>query len=645
MNPGVWVFLALIVLFPMLVVILSQQAAYELKHLPRRMLKRLAQHFGPYLRLHWSKLAAAGFGMLGEAMMDLLKPWPLKWLLDGVLGMKAGSSPVWLPHSSPALSALIIAGMVVAISVFDGMFSYIREYSLARAGQRMAFDLRASLYNHLQSLGFGFYNTQRTGDLMTRITKDIDSLQDFISSSLLTMASSLLILLGMLGVMLWLDMPLTLVVFILAPLLFTLVLRYTTRIKRMASLQRSQEGQVSAVAQESLSSIHVVKAFGQENFELKRFLGFAGRSLAAGLEVSQMEARFGWLVDIITSIGTAGVIAFGVQRVLSNAITPGDLLVFISYLKSLYRPMRDFSKEVNSVSKALVRAEYVMEVLETPPAVHDMPKSRPAHRLRGEIAFEHVSFSYSTDQSTLKDINFRVAPGEIVALVGPTGAGKTTIANLVPRFYDPLSGVVRIDGADIRHYTLRSLRLQISLVLQESVLFRASIAENIAYGRSGASLKQIIEAARVSHADEFIRVLPEGYDTVVGERGVTLSGGQRQRIAIARALVRDAPILLLDEPTVGLDAETEALVWDALLKLMAGRTTLVIAHRLAMAQHASQILVVKDGRIIESGCHQDLVRAGGLYNRLFDLQKQEADSSMIIAYNPVQTLKSSISPI
>ncbi len=253
MNPVIWMVLALVVLFPMLVVVLSQQAAYEWRRLPRRTLKRLVRHFGIHLRRHWSKLFAAGFGMLGEAMMDLLKPWPLKWLLDGVLSMKASASPGWLPHSNPALSALIIAGAVVAISIFDGMFSYIREYSLASAGQRMAFDLRASLYNHLQSLGFGFYSTQRTGDLMTRITKDIDSLQDFISSSLLTMTSSLLILLGMLGVMLWLDLPLTLVVFILAPLLFTLVLRYTTRIKRMASLQRSQEGQVSAVAQESWS--------------------------------------------------------------------------------------------------------------------------------------------------------------------------------------------------------------------------------------------------------------------------------------------------------------------------------------------------------------------------------------------------------
>ncbi len=634
MNPGIWMFLALVVLFPTLVITLLQETAYEWRRLPRQTFTRLVRHFGPYLRAHWGKLAAAGVGMLGEAMMDLLKPWPIKWLLDNVLRMRPGASPDWWPHLDPYFSASMIAGAVVAISVLDGMFSYIREYSLARAGKHMAFDLRASLYNHLQSLGFGFYNKQRTGDLMTRITKDIDNLQDFISSSLLTMTSSLLILLGMLGVMLWLDLPLTLVVFILAPFLFALVLRYTTRIKRMASVQRSHEGQVSAVAQESLSSIRVVKAFGQENFELRRFLDFAGRSLAAGLEVSQMEARFGWLVDIITAIGTAGVIALGVQRVLSNAITPGDLLVFTSYLKSLYRPMRDFSKEVNNVSKALVRAEYVMEVLETPPAVRDLPGARPAPRLRGEIAFEHISFSYGPHQPALTDINFRVQPGEVVALVGPTGAGKTTIANLVPRFYDPQSGVVRIDEMDIKQYTLRSFRLQISLVLQESVLFRASIAENIAYGRPGASLSQMIYAARVAHADEFIRALPEGYDTIVGERGITLSGGQRQRIAIARAIVRDAPILLLDEPTVGLDAETEALVWDALLRLMAGRTTIVIAHRLAMAQRADQILVVEGGRIIERGRHQDLVRAGGLYNRLFDLQAQGNELSALSTFTP-----------
>jgi len=487
----------------------------------------------------------------------------------------------------------------------------------------MAFNLRAALYNHLHALGTGFHNTQRTGDLMTRITKDIDNLQDFISSSLLTIVSSLLILAGMLGVMLWLDVPLTLVVVLLTPFLFMLVLRYTTRIKRMASVQRSHEGEVSAIAQESLSSIQVVKAFGREDFELRRFLDYAKRSLVASLDVSQLEARFGWLVDIITAIGMAGVIVFGAQRVLSNAITPGDLVVFTSYLKSFYRPMRDFSKEINKASKALVRADYVIQVLETTPAVRDYPGARNAPRLRGDIAFDHVSFSYGRDKSTLKDISFQVAPGQVVALVGPTGAGKTTITNLVPRFYDPHSGGVRVDGKDIRQYTLQSLRAQISLVLQESILFRANIAENIAYGQPNASFNQIVDAARAAHADGFIQALPEGYSTVVGERGVTLSGGQRQRIAIARALVRNTPILLLDEPTVGLDAETERLVWDALLRLMAGRTTIVIAHRLAMAQRADLILVVDKGRIVERGRHPELIQARGLYSRLFNLQIQD----------------------
>jgi ABC-type multidrug transport system fused ATPase/permease subunit len=619
----VWLILLLIILFPLLVVTMTQQAIRIWRYLPRHSLRRLTHHLGPYILAQWGSLVCAGVGILVEAMMDLLKPWPLKWLVDGVLGMKLGASPGWLLQSNPYLNALIVAGIVVAISVLDGMFSYMREYSLARAGQHMAFDLRTALYNHLHALGFGFYNSQRIGDLINRITRDIDNLQNFISDSLLTIASSLLVLLGMLGVMLWLDVPLTLIVVLLTPFMFALVLRYTTRIKQMASVQRTHEGEVSAVAQESLSSIRVVKAFGREDFELSRFLNFAIRSQEASLDVSQMEARFGWLVDIITALGMAGVIAFGVQRVLSNAITPGDLLVFTSYLKSFYRPMRDFSKEVNKASKALVRADYVVQVLETTPSVRDIPGAITAPRLRGDIVFKHVSFSYGREKSTLKDINFCVAPGQVVAMVGPTGAGKTTIANLVPRFYDPNSGAVHVDGTDIRRYTLRSLRAQISMVLQETVLFRANIAENIAYGQPSASFNQIVAAAKAAHADGFIRALPEGYNTIVGERGVTLSGGQRQRIAIARALVRNAPILLLDEPTVGLDAETEAMVWDALLRLMEGRTTLVIAHRLAMAQRADLILVVDHGHIIESGHHKELIRAGGLYNRLFKHQTSE----------------------
>ena len=398
MDFSIWLFLFLFVLSPLFVVTLARQAARGWQNLPRAAISRLARHFGPYIRAQWVSLGSAGLGTLGTTLIDLLKPWPLKWLLDGVLGLDPAGAPAWLSLSNPTVSVVIIAGLIVVIAVLDGMFSYIREVSLARAGQSMAFNLRAALYNHLHALGTGFHNTQRTGDLMTRITKDIDNLQDFISSSLLTIVSSLLILAGMLGVMLWLDVPLTLVVVLLTPFLFMLVLRYTTRIKRMASVQRSHEGEVSAIAQESLSSIQVVKAFGREDFELRRFLDYAKRSLVASLDVSQLEARFGWLVDIITAIGMAGVIVFGAQRVLSNAITPGDLVVFTSYLKSFYRPMRDFSKEINKASKALVRADYVIQVLETTPAVRDYPGARNAPRLRGDIAFDHVSFSYGRDK-------------------------------------------------------------------------------------------------------------------------------------------------------------------------------------------------------------------------------------------------------
>jgi ABC-type multidrug transport system fused ATPase/permease subunit len=500
------------------------------------------------------------------------------------------------------------------------LFSYCQDYSLNRTSQELAFDLRAALYAQIQRLSLGFHERQRTGDLITRVTRDIDRVQDFLSGSLFKMLASVLSILGMFAVMLWMDWVLALAAFILAPVLFGIVYYYTSRIKELSRLQRKQEGALASVAQEAISAARVVRAFAQEERENERFQKHGKRSLEAGVEVARLEAQFGWLANVLTALGTAAVLVLGVGRVLAGSVTPGDLIVFAAYLNRLYKPMRTFSRELTKLSRALVCAERVDEVLDADPGVTDEPGARPAPRFRGRLSFEAVSFAYQRGQIVLRDVSFAVEPGQTVALVGATGAGKSSLAALIPRFYDPFEGRVLIDGTDIRCFTLRSLRGQISLVLQESVLFRATIAENIAYGNPIAGPANILAAARAAHADEFIRALPEGYETVVGERGATLSGGQRQRIAIARALIRDAPILILDEPATGLDAATEALLLDALRRLMAGRTTVLIAHNLSTVESANLILVLDEGRIVERGTHAELLARRGPYYDLYSLQ-------------------------
>ena len=585
-------------------------------------LLRMARRFAPYLRPRWAGFALALLGMVGETANDPANPWPLKLVFDMLLGRhRRAIFGVSLGTRSDQMLFLgMITAAIVVLAALSGLFSYWREYSLSRTGQELAFDLRAALYAQIQRLSLGFHERQRTGDLITRVTRDIDSVQDFLSDSLFTILGSVLSILGMFVVMLWMDRVLALAAFVLAPVLFGVVHSYTRRIKELSRQQRQQDGALASVAQEAISAARVVKAFAREEHENQRFQEHGKRSLETGLEVARLEARFGWLVSVVTALGTAAVIALGVVRVLAGLVTPGDLIVFTSYLNRFYRPMRAFSRELTRVSRALVRAERVVEVLDADPGVKDEPGARTAPRFRGALRFEAVSFAYQRGPIVLRDVSFAVEPGQTVALVGATGAGKSSLAALIPRFYDPFDGRILIDETEIRRCTLRSLRGQISLVLQESVLFQATIAENIAYGNPAASPAEIVAAARAAHADEFIRALPEGYETVVGERGATLSGGQRQRIAIARALIRDSPIVILDEPTTGLDAATEALILDGLRRLMAGRTTVVIAHNLSTVEGADLILVLDAGRIVERGTHAELLARRGRYYDLYSLQ-------------------------
>lgn len=577
------------------------------------------------LRRHRKSLAIALIAVLGAGIANLLQPWPLKIVFDVV----DGSKPVhgWLKHflhvdlglhTSAVIEFAALA--VIAIAAFGALCSYVEAYMTSSVGQWLTHDLRLMLYKHLQHLSLAFHNHKQTGDLIGRLTTDIDAVQTFVVSGLVGLITDSITLLGMAGVMLYLNWRFTLIALSVAPFLFTLTYSFTRRSKKASREVRKKQSEIVSLMQENLSAMGIVKAFGREEFEQHRLDQGSRDTVSMALRARSLKARLSPLVDIVVGIGTALVLWFGGQLVLASGLSAGSLIVFIWYLGKMYKPMQDFAKLADTYSKAAVGYERIREVLETVPEVLDLPLARLAPRFTGEVTFERVNFSYSAGQPVLTDISFNIRAGQTAALVGPTGAGKTTIAALIARLYDPDSGMVKIDGRDIREYQQKSLRKQISFVLQENTLFHTTIWENIAYGKPGATRKEILRAAEMADVDEFVSRLPAGYDTVVGERGVTLSGGQRQRIAIARAIIRDTPILILDEPSSGLDAASEQMVFAALERLMKGKTTLVIAHRLATVQHADKIIVVDQGRIVESGKHEQLLKDGGLYATLYEIQ-------------------------
>jgi ATP-binding cassette subfamily B protein len=581
------------------------------------------------LRPHWHTLAIAFVAVLGETVTDLLEPWPLKIVFDYVLGSK--KMPRWLGSMVAALghdkvAILEFAALaVVTIAAVGAISSYFEKYLTTSVGQWVMHDLRRTLYHHIQRLSLTYHDNKKTGDLISTVTSDIDSIQDFISQVLLGMIVNVLTLVGMLVIMFYLDWRFTLIALSVAPVLFIVVYTFTRRIKQASRDVRKKEGEVVSVVQEVLSSIRVVKAFAREDYEQERFEHQSLESVETALRARSLKARLAPIVEVLVAVGTSLVLWYGVHLVLAGEMTAGSLLVFLLYLGKMYKPMRELSKMTDTLSKTAVGYERIWEVLETERDVRDLRGARRAPNFTGAIAFSHVEFGYAKDDQILNDVDFKIEPGQVAAFVGSTGAGKTTIASLVARFYDPLSGQIKIDGQDIRSYKLKSLRQQISFVLQETLLFRAPVWQNIAYGRPEASRAEIMEAAKLANAHEFIVGMSEGYDTMVGERGVTLSGGQRQRIAIARAIIRKSPILILDEPTSGLDARSEELVFEALALLMEGKTSIVIAHRLATVRRADIIFVLDKGTIVERGTHEELLRSGGLYSELYEIQFRTED--------------------
>jgi len=585
---------------------------------------------------HTGALVLGLLAVIGESAANLLEPWPLKIVLDNVLHSKASSG--WLNSlihkvaGYDSLSILKFACLaVIGIAILDAISSYAEKYLTTSVGQWVTHDLRRALYSHLQRLSLAYHDQKRTGDLISTVTSDIDSIQSFINSGLLGVLINLITLVGMVVVMFCLNWRCTLIALSIAPVLFASVYTYTRRIKKASREVRKKESEIVSVIEEVLGSIRVVKAFAREEYESKRLEEESLEGVEIALRARSLKAKLAPIVQIVVAVGTFLVLWFGGRMVLSGAITAGSLVVFIQYLSKMYKPMQELSKMTDSYSKALVGYERIQEILETEREVKDLPKAKRAPRLRGEIEFDHVSFSYSPESPILEDLSLVIKPGKVAAFVGPTGAGKTTIISLIPRFYDPTSGVIKIDGVDVRQFTQRSLRQQISFVLQETVLFHGPLWQNIAYGKPEATREEIIRAAELANASEFIDRMPEGYNTIVGERGMTLSGGQRQRIAIARAIIRNTPILILDEPTSDLDAGSEKLVYEALDRLMAGKTVITIAHRLSTIRSADVIFVIKDGRLEEQGTHDELVREGGVYAGLERLQSGEEQSTEKLA--------------
>jgi subfamily B ATP-binding cassette protein MsbA len=576
------------------------------------------------LRPHAKLLTFGIAAVLLEGIASLAEPWPLKIVLDNVLKSKPGRgllNQLIQSFGDDKVALLKFASLsLLAIAALGAICSYTEKYITASLGQWIMHDLRRKLYSRIQRLSLGFHSQKKTGDLMSRLTSDIDAIQGFITSGVLGVLINGLTLAGMIAVMLCLSPQFTVIALSVAPLLFIVVFHYTRRIKKATREVRQKEGEMASVIQEVLSSMHVVRAFAREDYEQRRLSDVSRQSVDIALQARSLKVKLSPMIYMIIAAGTCLVLWFGGRMALAGALSAGSLVLFIWYLGRMYKPMRELAKTADAYTKAAVGYERIREVLESNHEVRDLPGARRAPSLRGKIELQDVSFSYEPNHPVLKHVALTVEPGQVAALVGPTGAGKSTIINLIPRFYDPDSGMVKIDGADVRLFQQESLRQQISFVLQDTLLFHGPVWSNIAYGKPDATRAEILRAASMANADEFIERMPQGYETVIGERGVTLSGGQRQRIAIARAVIRNTPILILDEVSTGLDAGCEKLVFEALDRLMQNKTSIVIAHRLATIRSADVIFVVNDGVIHERGNHAELLRKGGLYAELHDLQ-------------------------
>ena len=563
-------------------------------------------------------LAAAGVG--------LLQPWPLKLVVDSVLGPLPAPAPLARAAAALALSppvALLVVLCVglVALQAVVGLLTMAGTNLLVAVGLRLVFRLRSRLFDHVQRLSLAFHDATPVGDSLYRVTWDTYAAQSLVNAALVPAVTATATLLGIAAVMLTRDWTIAGAALLVAVPLTALIRRRDRPLTEHSLRVHERESDVSSRVQETLGGIRAVQAFGREALEHARFERHAEASLRASLKLTALQTGSHALIGLLMAAGTAAVVGLAGRQALAGRLTPGDVVLLVAYVVMLYKPLETLAYTAVAVQGAAAGGRRVLALLEAVPDVADAPHAVPLPaRPRGHIRFERVSFAYRPGAPALRDVSLDIAPGETLAVVGASGAGKSTLASLLVRFYDPTAGRITLDGRDLTSLTLHSLRQSIALVLQEPLLFGSSVRENIAYGRPDATEAEIVAAARAAGAHQFVTALPAGYDTPIGERGVTLSGGQRQRIAIARAFVKDAPVLILDEPTSALDAESEAALLVALDRLMEGRTTLIIAHRLSTIRNAGRIAVLNDGALVAVGTHRQLLADSELYGRLWQLQ-------------------------
>lgn len=573
-------------------------------------LRHLAPHVRPHLRRQRLLIAGGGGAMALEVVMRLLEPWPMKFVLDGVIGHLGADLAGDQPEDLQQVLVLACLGLL-GVVLLRALASYAMTVCFALAGNRLLTSVRADAFAHLQKLSLSFHDKARTGDLVQRITSDVGRLKEVAVTAALPLLGNVFMLIAMLGVVFFMDWQLALCMLVVFPIFFLTGRSVTSRIHDVSRKQRKAEGQLATLATETLGSMKVVQAYTLEDEMQSRFASDNVKTLKDGVQAKKLSAGLERSTDVLVGVATALVLFVGAQRVLAGALTPGELVVFVTYLKAAFKPMRDLAKYTGRIAQAAASAERVVDVLGIEPAVRDTSWARSDRRLLGHVEMSDVWFSYVPGHPVLRGINLRIRKGEKVAFVGPSGAGKSSLAGLLLRAHDPDSGAVCLDGWDVQDLAVRDVRSQIAMVLQESLLFATSIRDNIAMGApegvDEVTDERIVAAAKVAGAHDFIRALPEGYDTVVSERGGTLSGGQRQRIAIARAVVRDAPVVILDEATTGLDGTTEDEVVEALDRLTQGRTTIIITHDMDAARNADRVVWIEAGRIIDSGPAEEVL--------------------------------------
>jgi ATP-binding cassette, subfamily B, bacterial len=562
---------------------------------------QLARRMLPYIRAHWPRLVWPLVLAMLISACELLKPWPLKIVIDSVLG----AQPLpwewargWSSSAVLLLACLALVGLYAAL----GALHMLNNYTTVDVGQRLVTD---------------FYTRARVGDLLYRVTADTLALQSLTVNCLFPTATAAILLVGMITVMLQLDPALTVLALAVCPVLFVIIKRLDGRVTRAAGKFRESESEVYTVVQRAMSAMRLIQAFAREDDEHRRFMAASGQSLAAGLKLHTLQTFYGFVISMVIAVGTAGVVWVGARHVLDGTLSVGSLVIFVAYLAALYSPINSMFQTWGIAQTSTVGVRRVFDLLDVEREIADGTLDFPAGGARGQVIFDRVAFEYSGGHRVLNDISLRVEPGQTVAIVGATGAGKSTLLSLLPRFYDTTGGRILVDGVDVREYRLASLRRQIAMVLQPPLLLPTSVRDNIALGRPEASLNDIVAVARLARIHDTILALPDGYDTIVGEQGVTLSEGEKQRITIARALLRDAPILILDEPTSAMDAETEALFLQGLERFGAGRTTFVIAHRLSTVRKADVIVVLRDGQIVEQGTFESLLERPGVFASLW----------------------------